>query len=144
MTTNMIGLNQEAWANWCQYRRTIKKPYKTEFAIERAQKKLASFGEWQMQVVEQSMEREWRGLFSLPKDVIARLEREKRDNSRRIRALEDLAVRAAQVGFRQPFVGEDEVGYRTLVERAEHNHAMSRLGKKGGVVAIADLLRRQA
>lgn len=136
----MNALNQEAWANWCQYRRTIKKPYKTEFAIERAQKKLASFGEWQMQVVEQSMEREWRGLFSLPKDVIARLEREKRDDKKRARELAELAERASRIGFRKPLHDEGPVEYRTLVERAEHQDWLRKANARVGVRSIADVI----
>lgn len=136
-----LGLNADAWSRWVEYRKMLKKPYKTAYAIECAQKKLASFGDYQMQTVEHCMEREWRGLFPLPKEVIADLERRRRDDGKTARQMAELASRASQVGFRQPFKGEDLLGYRTLVERAEHQHAVSR---PRGPQSIADLLGRTA
>jgi hypothetical protein len=47
--------------------------------------------------------------------------------------------RARRVGFRGPINGEDLLGYKTLVERAEHNHAVNR-PKTVGPVPIANLL----
>lgn len=133
----VLGLNEEAWNRWIAYKRKMRKAYRTEFAIERAQKKLAGFGEYQMQVVERSMENEWQGLFPLPKGEIAALEKKKRDDSKRIRNLAELAARAAKVDFRQPFAGEDEIGYRTLVERAEDQHWRKR---RSGPASIGELL----
>lgn len=137
----VFGLNEEAWNRWDQYRRSRRKGYKTDFGRTRAQMRLASFGEWQMEAVMRCMEKEWIDLYPLPKEVIADLERRRRDDGKTARQMAELALRASQVGFRQPFKGEDLLGYRTLVERAEHQHAVRR---PRGPQSIADLLGRTA
>jgi hypothetical protein len=133
----VFGLNREAWSRWVEYRKQRRKPYKTDFGRSRAMKKLASFGDYQMEAVERCMEKEWVDLYPLPKADLLALEKKKRDDGKRLRTLADLAVRAAEVGFRQPFAGEDEVGYRTLVERAEHMHWQKR---KSAPRSIGELL----
>lgn len=116
-----FGLNEEAWNRWIEYRRKIRKAYRTEFAIERAQRKLASFGEWQMQVVEQSMEREWTGLFPLNKGTLAELERARRNADKDAREFEAMKIRADRIRFRPPMVGESSRDYRISLECAERN-----------------------
>lgn len=54
-------------------------------------------------------------------------------------AFADLKVRASNIGFRQPTEGEDLIGYRTLVERAEYNAKMS-APRSGSAKPIAELL----
>jgi hypothetical protein len=104
---------------WCEYKRKFKKPYRTEFAIERAQKKLASFGEWQMQAVEHCMEREWQGLFPLPKQMVAELEKHRADSQHEQRQFEAMKIRADKVRFRSPRYGESSRDYRIDLESAE-------------------------
>lgn len=133
----VFGLNERAWDRWVAYRKQIKKPYRTPFAIEQAQKKLAGFGEYQMEVVERSMTEEWRGLFPLPKAMLAELEKKKRDESKRLRDLAALAERARRVGFREPMYLEDVLGYQTLVERAEH---LAWSKSRGGPRTVGELL----
>lgn len=43
-----------------------------------------------------------------------------RRNAFDLRAMDELKSRATKINFRQPFDGEDVLGYRTLVERAEN------------------------
>lgn len=58
------GLNQEAWADWTQYRKRIgKRPYKTQAAA----KWLAQYpSQEQAKIVARSLQNEWQGLFPLP------------------------------------------------------------------------------
>lgn len=116
------GLNLEAWNRWTEYRRKIRKPLKP-ISEAVAMEELAAFGEDQLAVVRQSIGSGWQGLFALKAvnghaknsdDKVKRLERDQR-------ALLDLQSRAQRIGFRQPIDGEDVIGYRTLVERAESN-----------------------
>lgn len=58
------GLDQDAWDRWTHYRKQIRKPLK-EASLHAAQKKLASHGEEQAAVVEQSIANGWTGLFPL-------------------------------------------------------------------------------
>lgn len=58
------GLDADAWERFERYRREIKKTLKPA-SIEAAQRKLASFGEDQAAVVEQSIANGWQGLFPL-------------------------------------------------------------------------------
>lgn len=63
-----IELNQDAWNEWVAYRIRIKKPLKpANYAW--TMKGLAKFGKDQMAVVQQSMEREYHGLFPLKEDA---------------------------------------------------------------------------
>jgi hypothetical protein len=114
-----LGLNAEAWSRWVEYRKSIKKPYRTEFAIESAQKKLAGFGEYQMQVVERSMQEEWRGLFPLPKQMVAELEKRRANSELEQRQFEAMKIRADKVRFRAPRCGESSRDYRIDLESAE-------------------------
>jgi hypothetical protein len=67
-TEMSIGLDQEAWNEWVEYRKRIKKPLKpANYAW--TMKGLAKFGKDQMAVVQQSMEREYQGLFPLKEDA---------------------------------------------------------------------------
>jgi hypothetical protein len=115
----MIGLNEEAWDVWNKYRTRIRKPYKCGPSVELAQKRLASFGEYQMQVVEQSIERAWTGLFALNKTELQKLEADKAKSISESRQFEDLAIRAQRVRFRQPRNGESPRDYRIDLESAE-------------------------
>lgn len=58
------GLDPEVWSMWFEYRKEIKKPIR-EPSIEKAQKKLASFGSDQRAVVENSIAEGYQGLFPL-------------------------------------------------------------------------------
>jgi hypothetical protein len=57
------GLNQEAWTRWAGYRKTLgKRPYKTDSVA----RWLAQYSKPdQERIVEQSISREWQGLFEL-------------------------------------------------------------------------------
>jgi hypothetical protein len=57
-------LDQEAWAKWVEYRKIIKKPLKPA-NYPNTMRGLQRFGKDQMAVVQQSLEREWQGLFEL-------------------------------------------------------------------------------
>lgn len=57
-----LGLSEEAWKKWREYRRGIGKPLKT-VSEEAAMKKLAGFGSAQLDVVDQSIANGWSGLF---------------------------------------------------------------------------------
>ena len=116
----IFGLNQEAWARWCEYRKTRKKPYKTEFGVDRAQKKLASFGDYQMEAVERCMEKEWVDLYPVPANEIAKLKKNRDLQAKETRQLRELLDRARKLGFRDPLPQEDSVTYRMLLERFEH------------------------
>lgn len=62
-----IGLDLQAWNEWVEYRKIIKKPLKpANYAF--TMKGLAKFGKDQLAVVHQSREREWQGLFPLRED----------------------------------------------------------------------------
>lgn len=115
----VFGLNEEAWTRWNKYRAGIRKPYKSAASIDLAQRRLASFGEYQMQVVEQSIERAWTGLFALNKTELARLEKAKTLAREEARAMEALAIRAQRIRFRQPRPGETSRDYRIDLESAE-------------------------
>jgi hypothetical protein len=140
----VLGLNREAWERWMTYKKSIRKPYK-QASIELAQKKLASFGEWQMQVVEQSIERGWTGLFELPKKELRRLQDEKRQMNRDAELLENLRERARKVGYRDFMAGEDLGSYKFLIERAERDDAERRWrDSRKGPQGIATLIGRLA
>lgn len=133
----VFGLNLKAWEQWLTYRKEIRKPLKpVSFAL--AQKKLASFGDQQMAVVENSITNGWTGLFPPPKEkaafkAVLASNREDRD-------FQELRTRAARIGFRQPMPTEDLLGYKTLVQRAEHNFAMNRPATR--TLSIGQLLEK--
>ncbi len=62
--TDYPGLNQQAWADWIEYRRAVKKPIK-EPSYKLAMRTLAAFGADQQAVVDQSIAFSWQGLFAL-------------------------------------------------------------------------------
>jgi hypothetical protein len=140
----IFGLDLKAWEKWIEYRRKLRKAYRTEFAIERAQKKLASFGDYQMHVVEQSMEREWTGLFPLNKGLLAELEKAKRVRETEAREFEALSIRADRIRFRAPRVGETSRDYRISLESAERAFEDARYRerqKEMGPRSLAQMLR---
>lgn len=112
------GLNLEAWSQWQAYRKLKPK------SIAAAQRKLAKFGPTQSEVVEHSIAGGYDGLFAPPKSAVL-AQASTADKDRRAaaeaRAMADLTTRAERIGHRKPFDGEDLIGYRTLVERAESN-----------------------
>lgn len=139
----MIGLNEAAFDRWLAYRKSIKKPYRSPQSTELAQKRLASFGEWQMQVVEQSIERGWTGLFELPKRVVKDLKEAQRRENRDAVLLAELRQRAEKVGYRDHQPGEELANYKFLVERAERDDADRRWkDSRKGPQAIGALLGR--
>lgn len=60
----VAGLDVEAWVRWEKYRREIRKPIKPASLLA-AQRQLAGYGEFQSQVVEQSIANGYQGLFEL-------------------------------------------------------------------------------
>lgn len=69
MTESLSPLDTEAWALWVEYRKTIvKKPLNPKNYVN-TMRGLQRFGADQMAVVQRSMEKEWQGLFPLPKDA---------------------------------------------------------------------------
>ncbi len=58
------GLDLNAWKQWEEYRRQIRKPLKP-VSIPAAQQSLAAFGSDQVAVVTQSIANGWQGLFAL-------------------------------------------------------------------------------
>lgn len=67
MTQKLYPLDQEAWNAWVAYRRLIKKPLNPDNYVN-TMRGLQRFGENQMAVVQQSMEREYQGLFPVKDD----------------------------------------------------------------------------
>lgn len=117
-TDRVFGLNEQAWNKWVAYKKQLHKKF-VPASMEAAQKKLAAFGEYQMQVVDQSIERGWSGLFELPKSQVKRLDAQTKKVGDDRRKLESWAARALAVGFRAPHLGEDPITYEMLVRRAE-------------------------
>ncbi len=68
-----VTLNQEALDEWLAYRKEKKKPL-TPMSIERVIKKLIRLSEGnldkQMEMVEQSIENGWTGLFAVKKTAL--------------------------------------------------------------------------
>lgn len=56
-------LDEEAWALWVDYRKRVLKKPLNPLNYENTQRGLRRFGEDQMAVVQQSLEREYQGLF---------------------------------------------------------------------------------
>lgn len=121
------GLNQKAWDQWLKYRNQGRRKL-NPMSQERQAKKLESFGEHQLLVVEQSIERGWTGLFPLPKKQMQELEKNARGAERDKRLFAELRSRAEKIGFRMPVNGEELSLYRMLVERAEHLSWQQRRG----------------
>jgi hypothetical protein len=120
----VLGLNEAAWETWIAYRKKIRKPLK-EFSHDAAKKRLASFGDGQMDAVLTSIANGWTGVFPPGKKApsAVRDEQKARDRAQtEARHLADLRARAARIGFRDYIEGIDDLcGFRTLVERAESN-----------------------
>ena len=57
------GLNLEAWKQWIDYRKEIKKPLKP-VSVKAAQKEMAKLGDDQIAAVEKSIANGWQGLFA--------------------------------------------------------------------------------
>lgn len=54
------------WANWIEYRRQIKKPYKSDMALQAQLKKLSEYPEQvAIQMIEQSIGNQWQGIFEI-------------------------------------------------------------------------------
>lgn len=115
----VLGLNEEAWSRWDQYRRSRRKAYKTDFGRNRAQIRLASFGEWQMEAVERCMEKEWIDLYPLPKQMVQELEKRRANSQNEQRQFEEMKIRADKIRFRTPRYGETSRDYRIDLEAAE-------------------------
>ena len=118
----VFGLNQEAWNKWAAYKKQLHKKF-VPASIELAQKKLAQFGEHQMQVVERSIEHGWSGLFPLPKAQVKAMDREAQQRDEDARVMEELRVRAQVVRFRIPKENEPARDYRIALESAERSFA---------------------
>jgi hypothetical protein len=119
----VFGLNEEAWNRWDQYRRSRRKGYKTDFGRNRAQIRLASFGEYQMEAVERCMEKEWIDLYPLPKQMVQELEKRKANGQQEQRRFEEMKIRAHRIRFRDPYQGESSKDYGWDLERAERDFA---------------------
>lgn len=120
----VLGLNEHAWQAWIAYRKQIRKPLKV-FSHDAAKKRLASFGDGQMEAVLTSIANGWTGVFPPGKKAPAVVKAEEKAKQRaQAEELEflGLRIRAEKVGFRQPYAGEDLIGYKTLVQRAEANN----------------------
>jgi hypothetical protein len=117
----VLGLNKSAWETWVAYRKKIRKPLK-EVSYHAAQTRLASFGDGQMEAVLTSIANGWQGVFPPGKKAQSQVRAEQKkvaQSEAEKREFDALRARAANVGFRGPYEGEDLVGYRTLVSRAE-------------------------
>jgi hypothetical protein len=138
----VFGLDLKAWQLWLDYRKEIRKPLKS-MSQQLAAKKLASYGKDQQKVVEQSIENGWTGLFPLVEKSNkgpAQFKAEKQAH-RDLIEMNELTLRAEKVGYRKPIEGEDLIGYRTLVQRAEGRAADERRAQNRGVQPIGNLLR---
>lgn len=136
----VFGLNEKAWERWHGYRKQLRKGYKSQASIELAQKKLAGFGDWQMQVVEQSIERGWTGLFEIPKRQMKELKEARRIQDRDRVLLIELRERAERVKFRDWREGEDVQQYEYLVLRAEREEVDRRWRENRKPRTMATLL----
>jgi hypothetical protein len=120
----VLGLNEHAWETWIAYRKKRKKPLPLA-SYDAAKKRLASFGEGQMDAVLTSIANGWQGIFPPGKKAPSMVRDEQKAQQRaqsEARALADLRTRAARIGFRDYIDGTDDLcGFRTLVERAESN-----------------------
>lgn len=57
------GINQEAWTDWAQHRKEIKKPL-TPTAMEKQFKLLLEYPYDQKEIIDQSIQNSWQGLFA--------------------------------------------------------------------------------
>lgn len=60
---DLHSLDEAAWELWVDYRKRILKKPLNPLNYENTQRGMRRFGADQMAVVEQSMEKEWQGLF---------------------------------------------------------------------------------
>lgn len=59
---------KQVWAAWIQYRNEIKKPYKSDMAIQAALKKLSEHPEEvAIKMLEESISNQWQGIFEIKK-----------------------------------------------------------------------------
>ncbi len=134
----VFGLNEHAWEAFVAYRKQIKKPLKP-VSFDAAKKRLASFGEGQMDAVLTTIANGWQGIFppgQKSQSVKKAEQKAQAQMQAEHRAFAELRSRADAIRFRMPIPGEDLIGYRTLVERAEDQHQRKRSGPQN----IAKLL----
>jgi hypothetical protein len=56
----------EAWSNWLDYRKDIKKPYRSALSEQTALRKLSNYPEeTAIKMIDQSMENDWQGIFEI-------------------------------------------------------------------------------
>lgn len=140
----MIGLHEPAWAAWLAYRKLRRKPYKTEHGLNRAMKRLASFGEWQMESVQKCIDHEWIDLYCITDKEIAQIRKERAQANKDAALLANLRERAQKIGYRDCVPNEDLAGYKFLVERAEREDADRRWREsRNGPKNISELLERR-
>lgn len=88
----------EKWKMWVDFRKKLKKPYKTKEGEAAAYSKLIKLAEDSidvaMQILDQSMANEWLGLFSLKVDTITRINKMKNMSPAR-RAYEESLTRGS-------------------------------------------------
>ena len=129
-----LGLDEDAWSMWIEYRKQIRKPLKAA-SMPLAKKRLAALGTQQREAVEHSIANGYQGLFA-PKSAKGVIQKIANDSHR----WDEMKARAEKIGFRAPRDGEDLIGYGTLVQRAEHEDQLRRLGLRKGPQPIAKLL----
>jgi hypothetical protein len=119
----VFGLDEVAWKTWVAYRKKRKKPL-PEASMEAAMKRLASFGDQQMEAVLTSIANGWQGVFPPGKkapSVVKAEEKAKRQVEADKREMEALTMRAQKVGYRTPLEDETLADYRYRVERRERD-----------------------
>ncbi len=118
----VFGLDEAAWKTWVAYRKKRKKPL-PEASMEAAMKRLASFGDKQMEAVLTSIANGWQGVFPPGKkapSVVRSEEKAKRQAEADKAELVTLKARAAAVGYRNYLIEDETLAdYRYRVERRE-------------------------
>lgn len=64
----ITGLDEEAWGVWTQYKQSRGESYKTKASERREAVRLAGFGEEQMAMVVNAIDRKWSGLYPVRKE----------------------------------------------------------------------------
>lgn len=79
----------KAWGLWLDHRRQLKKPYRSSLSEQTALKKLSTYDErTAIQMIEQSIENDWQGLF----EVKEKSNGTRKKNDRTQQNLNDLAI----------------------------------------------------
>lgn len=117
---------------WVEYRRQIRKPLRAA-SMALAQKRLAALGPQQREAVEYSIANGYQGLFA-PKSAKTVIRKMNNDASEML----ELRSRAEKIGFRMPLDGEEVIGYRTLVNRAEEANYWKE--RRKGQTSVAEML----